>query len=148
MTSWSEPLVTWLVGLAFSQVVSMSGSQAHKFVPHWLGMRQYLLCHSSRKTAREWSNVYLQSLTTRCVNLLRKALHGNKMQSLKYSHGSKSIKISIYAHKVIPAYIEIGNIHPNCEKDIKLLGIITIDYKLKFDEQVDIKSSMTIKCPA
>ncbi len=42
-----------------------------------------------------------------------------------------------FTSTVIPAYIEIGKVYINCEKDIKLLGI-TIDDKLKFDKQVDI----------
>ncbi len=39
--------------------------------------------------------------------------------------------------EVIPAYIEIFDIHIKCEKDIKFLGII-IDDKLKIDKLVDI----------
>ncbi len=51
---------------------------------------------------------------------------------------------SFTSTEVIPSYIEIGDVHINCEIDIKLLGI-TIDNKLKFDKQVNILCKNTAR---
>ncbi len=48
-----------------------------------------------------------------------------------------NILFSLYAHEIIPVYVEICDINTTCEKIIKLLGI-TVDDKFKFDKQVDI----------